>query len=68
MMRKYAKYAKNLIELMLLELGVATNGQLPQESATENGEEIANVHGHDGQHPMIFQPSLRRLGVDFNSQ
>lgn len=34
--------------LVLMLNAVSTDEQLAEESATENGEEIANVHGHDG--------------------
>lgn len=30
--------------------GEATDGETAQESATENREEVTDVHGHDSQH------------------
>lgn len=32
--------------------GEATDGETAQESATENREEVTDVHGHDSQHAM----------------
>lgn len=32
--------------------GEATDSETAQESATENREEVADVHGHDSQHAM----------------
>jgi hypothetical protein len=45
------KPSKGLRNLMLLQLGVATNCQFTQKNPTKNGEKVTNVHRHDSQHP-----------------
>lgn len=46
--------------------GEATDGETAQESATEDREEVANVHSHNSQHAVnqVSEMSVREV-VDF---
>lgn len=57
--------------------GEATDGETAQESATENREEVTDVHGHDSQHAVngvsqmqfeIVEAGRDKLTVDIQHQ
>lgn len=38
---------------MLVPLDEASHGKFAQEGTGKDGAEVSDVHGHDGQHPVI---------------